>query len=274
MSPVELTIHLRRCGVEGSAARVGMSLAQSLRAHVVGLHTITVSPATFTSPEAVSLQVQESDDLYQDALAQAPWWMQQLAAHGLTGEWKVTQGDAVEALCHASRSSDFLVIERPQLKPDAPTGWGLASRTVFGASAPVVVVPDTTTQASCGQRVVIAWNGSREATLAIRGALPVLAQAAQVHVLEGEQIVSPFGVRHWPPFDLRALLQRHDVTACFAEFRPERDRGAAILDQARAFDADLIVMGAWGQSRITEWVLGGATRHLLQHSDIPLLVAH
>ncbi|HQZ61113.1 MAG TPA: universal stress protein, partial [Dokdonella sp.] len=77
-----------------------------------------------------------------------------------------------------------------------------------------------------------------------------------------------------PKIDLRAWLKRHAIEAEFRPFKPARDHGPALLEAANSAEADLIVIGAWGQSRITELVLGGVTRHLFQHSNLPMLVAH
>ena len=274
MAKLDLLIHLRRADAATPAATVGMALAQRLEAWVTGLHVIPVAPTAFASPEAVALYVNEADSLYQEAQQHEPAWRARLAAAGVGGEWLVAQGDIVESLCHASRWSDFVVMERPQLNPDAPTGWGAVSRTVFGASAPVIVVPETAPCATVGTHIVIAWNQSREAMLAIRGALPLLARAGHVTVLEGDPGENPFGLRYLPKIDLRAWLARRGITAEFRPFAATRERGPALLDAAHAARGDLIVMGAWGHSRITELVLGGTTRHLFQDSDLPLLVAH
>lgn len=272
--PVEILIHLRRIDAASPAVTIGLALARRLDAWVTGLGIAPLAAAAFATPEAVGLYVGEADAMYQAAVRHAPQWEAQLAAHGLRGEWQAVQGDVVEALCHASRWNDLLVVERPQLVPDAPVGWGVVSRTVFGAAAPVVVVPETTTTAGAGTRIVIAWNQSREAMLAIRGALPLLACADRVVVLEGDAMPNPFGLRYLPQVDLRAWLARHGVAAEFRPFAGGKDSGATLLDAAHAADADLVVLGAWGHSRITELVLGGATRHLFQYSDLPLLVAH
>lgn len=274
MASIELAIHLRRTDALTPAALAGLCLASRLDAYVCGLHVVPIAPAAFASPEAVALQVHEAEQFYRDALAREAWWRDELVARGLSGEWQVAQGDNVQALCHASRWCDLLVIERPVLNPDAPTGWGVASRTVFDACAPTMVVPEPVRTECVGENVVIAWNGSREAMLAIRGALPVLHRADRLTVLEGEPADNPFGLRHLPTPDLRAWLARAGIAAEFREFRPANDVGAAILDAAHEIDADLIVMGAWGRSRVSELVLGGATRHLFQSSDLPLLVAH
>ncbi len=125
-----------------------------------------------------------------------------------------------------------------------------------------------------GERILVAWNHSREAMLAIRGALPLLARAAQVVVLDGAAQDDELGTRHLPRLDLSAWLQRHGVRAQVRAFAPKNDYGANILAEARNLQADMIVMGAWGHSRIAQLVLGGTTRHLFQNSDLPLLVAH
>ncbi len=273
MSDVDLVIHLRRCEGEPIAAEAGLRLAARLGAHALGLHVVAIPPAAFVSPEAVAVHVNEADHLSDEARAREPWWDAQLARFGVEGAFQVVQGDPVDALCHAARWCDLVVAERPVNNPDAPVGWGIVSRTVFDAATPVVVVPDVARVASIGERIVIAWNGSREAMLAIRGALPLLRLAASVDVLDGLP-PHPAMPNALPAFDLRAWLARRGIDAHFHAFRPEGAHGPAVLEAARAHAADLLVTGAWGQSRIAELVLGGATRHLFQHSDIPLLVAH
>jgi len=273
-SAPDLVIHLRRTDIATPASEVGLALARRLGAWATGLHVVPLAPVAFASPEAVALYVNEVDHMYQAALQYAPQWQTLLDAQGIEGDWQVSQGDIVESLCHASRWCDVLVVERPQLNPDAPTGWGVVSRTVFGAAAPVVVVPEKATSTAIGRHIVIAWNQSREAMLAIRGALPLLVRAERVSVLEGDTVENPFGLRYLPKFDLRSWCARHGVDAEFRAFNGGKERGAMLLDTTHALGGDLIVMGAWGHSRITEFVLGGTTRHLFQHSDLPLLVAH
>ena len=270
----DVLIHMRRPDAGLPAATVGLALAARLHAWATGLHVVPIAAAAFASPEAVALFGNESDSLYRDALRYAPAWRAQLDAHGVEGEWQVSQGDPIESLCHASRWSDLLVVERSQRVPDAPTGWGLVSRTVFGASAPVVVVPETAPCATVGKRIAVGWNRSRESMLAIRGAVPLLARAEQVSVLEGDPGENPFGLRWVPKPDLRAWLARRGIAAEFRPLETRREQGSALLEAAHAVRADLLVMGAWGHSRITELVLGGTTRHLFQFSDLPLLVAH
>jgi len=274
MAKYDILVHLRSHDGESLAATAALTLARRLQAYVYGLYVAPMGSVAFSTPETVVFQVHEADHLYEEARSQGDWWNALLAQHAVPGEWLVAQGEPVETICHAARWCDLVVAKRPVLNPDAPIGWGTVSRTVFGAGVPVVVVPETAKIGELGVRMLVAWNHSREATRAIRGALPLLRLARQVVVLDGAEQQVLVGARHLPQLDLRAYFARHGVSAEVRDFSVRSDYGAAILDAAHAMQADMIVMGAWGHSRIAELVLGGATRHLFQHSDLPLFVAH
>jgi len=269
----ELMIHCRSYTQASAAVRVGLGLAAHLRARAHGVYVVSLYPAAFATPETVALTLNEASREYEDALATTGFWRDQTEHAGVGGGWQVFEDDPVEALARCSVLADMLVMERPQLNPDAPTGWGLVSRTVFAASVPVLVVPDTCTASTCGRRVLVCWNGSRESARALQGALPVLRAAERIRVLDGVQRGGSLrrggapGVEPW--------FARHELPCEIEPFAPEGGRAAeAILSEARSFDADLIVMGAWGHSRVAELILGGATRHLFQNSVVPMLVAH
>lgn len=274
MARIDILVHLRSHEGETLAGAVALALARRVEAYVYGLYVAPMGSVAFSTPETVVFQVHEADHLFEEALAQGGWWKSLLDEAGVAGEWLVAQGEPVEAICHAARWCDLVVAKRPVLNPDAPIGWGTVSRTVFGAGVPVVVVPETAKIGELGARVLVAWNHSREATRAIRGALPLLQRAEQIVVLDGTEQQLLIGARHMPQLDLEAYFARHGVNAEFREFAVRSDYGAAILDAARIMQADMIVMGAWGHSRIAELVLGGATRHVFQHSELPLFVAH
>jgi nucleotide-binding universal stress UspA family protein len=274
MSHWDILVHVRSADSDSLAARAAFALARRLDAHLYGMQVAALGAVAFSTPETVVFQVHEADHFYEEALARQKWWQALLDTHALKGEWLVAQGEPVEALCHAARWCDLVVAERPTLNPDAPTGWGTVSRTVFGAGVPVVVVPQKATLDTLGENVLVAWNHSRESIRAMHWALPLLKRAARVVVLNGTPRDDGLGVRHLPHLDLQDFLTRHGVNAQLRDFNPKGDYGAAILAAAHDMPADMIVMGAWGHSRIAELVLGGATRYLFQHSDLPLFVAH
>jgi nucleotide-binding universal stress UspA family protein len=274
MPQSDILVHVRNAEGESRAAQAAFALAPRLDAYLHGLYVASMGAVAFSTPETVVFQAQEADDFYAQALARRGWWQNQLDTHAVRGEWLVAQGEPVEVLCHAARWCDLIVAERPTLNPDAPTGWGTVSRTVFGAGVPVLVVPQAARIQTLGARILIAWNHSAESMRAIHGALPLLRAAEKNIVLDGIRQDSLIGARHLPHLDLQKYFARHGVNAEFRAFAPKSDFGAAILGAAHEAKADMIVMGAWGHSRIAELVLGGATRHLFQHSDLPLFVSH
>ena len=274
MSTLDVLVHLRQYSGDPPALRAALALSRRLDAVLHGLYVAPIPPAAFTSPETVAVLVHESDRHFREAGVADAWWHEKLAAAGARGDWLVAQADALDAIAYAARWNDLIVIERPQQQPDAPLGWGLVSRCAFAAGAPLLVIPESAEVGELGRVVTVLWNGSREAIRAVHGALPILRRADVVVVLDCESRGSNGGLLHLPNFDLRNYLAAHAVKADFHPSKTSDDRGAGLLAAARATGADLLVMGAWGHSRLTELIVGGVTRHLFQNADRALLVAH
>lgn len=195
------------------------------------------------------------------------------AREGVEFEWQVGEGDPADLLSIAARLQDLVVIG--QCEPGEPL-FDNATGVVIGAEQPTLVVPSTGPFLSIGSRIVVAWNGSAQAAAAIRHARPFLAAAEQVVVLVGNEERERFpAVTRRPPLDLAAYLKRHGVPAEFRSFGAKgTDAGPAILTAVDEASADLLVMGAFGRSQLREWILGGATRHVLDCAPIPVLMAH
>lgn len=274
MRPLDVLVHLRRYDGEPPSARAALLLAEHIKVALHGLYVAPLPPAAFTSPESMAVLVEESDRRCRDARDASGWWRELLDRHRTSGDWQVALSDPIDAIAFAARWSNLIVMERPMQNPDAPVGWGLVSRTVLEAGSPVLVVPDNAPLVSVGRIAAFAWNGSRGAIRAVHGALPVLAKAEKVVVLDGAGPEPGGSLLQMPRFDLGAHLSRHGIAAEFSAFAPGNDKAAAILAAAHAAGADLLVMGAWGRSRLTELVIGGTTRKLFQQTDLPLLVAH
>lgn len=273
MDHIELVVHVAIPGECNAAIERAVELAKRLKARLSGVHAVSLPSATFAVPEAITLQVQEAEQARQAAIAQAGWWNQLLKVNGLTGDWRVGEGDVAQVLCLAVASADLLVVQRPETREDAPIGFGSTSRTVFAAGKPVLILPAAGAD-RVGQRMLVAWNGSLESTRALYGATPLLSQAEFVHVLDGSSDQSSEGLAWLPPLDPAAWCAQRNIKATFERFQPEGAPADAIVARARQLECDLIVLGAWGHSRLTEMVLGGVTRALFRDSPLPLLVAH
>jgi hypothetical protein len=123
-------------------------------------------------------------------------------------------------------------------------------------------------------RIAVAWNGSPEAVRAVHAALPFLQRADEVLLLRGEPEELFQKVSWKPPFDIDAYLNRHGIHARPQDLVDTDGIGEAMLEQTDRFHADLLVMGAYGRSRFSEWALGGATRHVLCNARLPVLFRH
>ena len=124
-------------------------------------------------------------------------------------------------------------------------------------------------------RIVIGWNGNFEATRALHSALPLIHLAKQIVLVNGE-IRPPYGGQvDVPEPDPVDYLTHHGVVAkpIYVHATPD-DAGKVLLQQAHEIRADLLIMGAYGHSRIRERVLGGATRHILANADLPVYMQH
>jgi nucleotide-binding universal stress UspA family protein len=118
----------------------------------------------------------------------------------------------------------------------------------------------------------VAWNGSREAARAVADALPLLAAAERVSILMVRP--EPDGMGAPPGADVTHHLGRHGVKVEPVRIDDAGDVGALLLARCAAAGADVLVMGAYGHSRLRELVLGGATRTVLHETTLPVLLSH
>ncbi|HYF56900.1 MAG TPA: universal stress protein [Salinarimonas sp.] len=168
------------------------------------------------------------------------------------------------------RVFDLIVLGRPGRDRASP-GMATLEAALFESGRPILIAPPVA-PATLGRRVVIAWNGSTETARATAFAMPFLARAEAVTVLtaEGGTVPGPTGEQ------LARSLQAHGIPA-EARTVPGgqvRGGGEAILAQAAAQDCDLLIKGAYTQSRIRQMIFGGATSHILAEARLPVLMAH
>ncbi|HKS88701.1 MAG TPA: universal stress protein [Stellaceae bacterium] len=200
---------------------------------------------------------------------------QELAQRKLTGDWLYRESDATDTAIALAPLYDLVVIG--QANPDAePTGARTLQpeAVVLGCGRPVLVVPYAGNFAEIGRHVLVGWNGSREATRALHDAMSMLQRAEAVTIVEVAGAAEPDAMRV-PAAELAAALGRRGVRAS-AETAPSGDISIEDLLLSRAADlgADLLVMGAYGHSRLREYVLGGPSRGIFRHMTVPVLMAH
>ena len=190
------------------------------------------------------------------------------APSGQSVHWKEVVGRSAQMLSIASRFADLLVMAQPE-KNSPTTLFDAVDAAMFETGRPLVLIPAGVSSV-IGNRVMIAWNGSTQAALAVTAALPLLHLAGQVDIVQ----IGDIG-KDAPASELALYLSLHGIkTETHAIDLGIRDIGGALIDAAERFESDLIVMGAYGHSRFRERILGGATRGLLADSPWPLFMMH
>lgn len=186
-----------------------------------------------------------------------------------SAEWLTPVGREEEEIARRGRLHDLVVMARPLDGAEAPSLLTL-NAALMESGKPLLLAPPTP-PATLGRRIAVAWNGSAEAGRAVAFALPLLARAGTVTILtlaeDDRTIAAPAG-------DLAAFLAWHGIAAACKVVTAGSQAGQALLDQCRAEGADLLVMGAYTHSRLRQLILGGITRHVLGHADLPCLMSH
>lgn len=173
-----------------------------------------------------------------------------------------------------ARFSDLVVMPKPYGENRGVENEAAVEAAMFDGKAPLLIMPDDANSGDIGKRVVVAWNQSSEALVAIRAALPVLKAAESVNIA----IIDP--PQHGPDRSdpggaLSQFLSRHGIRAEISVLAKTMPRVSDVLCRhVQDIKGDMIVMGAYGHSRFREAILGGATRNMLENTDVAVLMAH
>ena len=277
MSYKDLLVHMTDDDACASRLAVAVALAVRHGAHLTGVYVEPPLPVSAYPEIPVPATVLEDALAAINARAQAQAMLFNTAIEQarVPGEWRQSRTDSVTTLNVNARYADLLIAGQRQARAG---GWFDAATTEHVALAsgrPLLVVPQTMRGTQLGTRIVIGWNGAREAVRAVHDALPLLVGAEFVQVM----VINPqigFGAHGAVPgADICAHLARHGVTVeAHIGIADPHLVGATLLQQATALGADLLVIGAYGHSRLRELVLGGATKHVLEHMTLPVLLAH
>lgn len=191
------------------------------------------------------------------------------AAEGPSVGWHELEGRESDVVGEYGRLFDLIVIGRTTRDPTAR--WqGTCEGALFESGRPVLLATPQSARI-LGGAVVIAWNGSTETARTVALAMPFLAAASKVVVLtvEGGTVAGPHGG------EMAAHLVRNGIKATATTVEAAgRTIGDAILEEAAALGADLLVKGAYTRNRLRQIIFGGATQHVLRYAAIPLLMAH
>lgn len=258
--------------------QIAAGLAARAKGRVTGVYLKTtlinqfnnISAIGYLPPGELDRLIKEHNQGQNEDAAQAAASLVKIAkAVGADCDCRVIGGDTPADLIAEARHADLVVLGPPSPAP-AYNVHASPVEIALGGGGPVLIAPAEAPEVKIGSRVLVAWNGSREAARALRDALPLLSKGAAVEV----RIAHPKDGGHDAAL-LRHHLERHG-------FKPNIvtvvDEGQSISEwlagEAARTECDLVVMGLYGHARLQEFVLGGVSRDMLHISKLPLLISH
>jgi nucleotide-binding universal stress UspA family protein len=274
----DLLVHVNVSKHCPTRVAVAAQLAKAFDARLTGLFTSAAHDVPFYMVEEIALDAEPT---------MRAWWLRMrdkvktefdaaLSGAGLTADWREVDDPDGSMVSHHARYADLTIVG--QVDPDEMLPrpeYKIPERVALDSGGPVLVVPSAGKPATPGRKVVIAWNASAQSARAVRDSMPFLKKAESVVVLA----VDPRGARgdrlDPPGARIAGHLARHGVSAAVRELAVDDSSvGDTILSQIADTGADLLVMGAYGHSRASEFVLGGATRTMFRQMTVPVLMSH
>jgi len=277
MSYKTILVHLPDDKRTPALMSLALDIARTFDAHVIGIYVFPAYRITPPIPlpfgsevlgqikRAVAEDIDRTHKAFNAATANQP----------VVCEWRAITSqrrDACDIVLEHARSADLVIASQADPEWDLTGVLDFPDRLALGAGRPVIVLP-IAGKFRMPKRITIAWNDRREAARALSDALPLLKLAEDVTVVSVTEEKLREG--QLPDTEIGAALARHGVNVrLVSDERGDRSVGDAINRQAEAAHADLLVMGAYGHSRVHELVFGGATRHLLADMTLPVLFSH
>ena len=263
----DILVHVDRGKPCETRLEVAVTLAAEHQAHLAGLFFTEHPPYLSQRRQEAPGEVREARRRFEELGARG----------GIENEWLHVEQTAsglglIEAINIHAHYRDLLILGQNDPEAGNPTLTELAERAVLGAGRPVLIVPYAGRFETVGRRILLAWRGGPESSRAVHDALPLLRRARQVQIVSvktGEDEPGPVSG------DLPAYLGRHGIAAQFETVDPVGlGVGDMLLNRAADHGSDLLVMGAFAQTRRGLPGLGEVGRHLLRCMTIPVLMSH
>jgi nucleotide-binding universal stress UspA family protein len=257
-----------------------IDLAARHDGHVIGLYVIPaiqVYPAVTIAVTPEIFEAQQSYFREKSGQVKARF-EERVRQNAASGEWRCVDSltpVVADAVNEHGRATDLIVVGQVDEESDTGVELDFVERVVMESGRPVLILPRAWKPGALGNRVLVGWNATREAARAAHDALPILAEAQDVRFVwvDPQKSLEPSG--NLPGAEIAQSFARHGVKATAEPLpTPGLNAGEALLNRALDHGADLLVMGAYGHSRMREFVFGGATRFVLRRMSIPTLLSH
>jgi nucleotide-binding universal stress UspA family protein len=261
-----ILVHLDNSDHSAARLTLAVGLAKKHQARLTALYIIT---HPYYEPQHIDTDVraQQIDVQFNDIAAAAG-----IQAQLLTVDWKVTGTSVAEIINLHAHYADIVIIgQTDHASDDKDTPPDLPERVLLGAGRPVLIVPYAGSYKECGTRVLISWKPGREATRAVNDALPLLALADSVNICA----VNPTDSEVAEEEKICAHLACHGISARAEQtIAVDFSIGDLLLNRVSDEGIDLLVMGAFAQTRLGTPALGDVARHILKYMTVPVLMSH
>ncbi|MFN4164721.1 MAG: universal stress protein [Ferrovibrio sp.] len=278
MSYRDIVVHLTLDPRNAARIQLAIGLARRFGARVSGLYTVPPPNVPYYMGEYIPTELiqKQMDEAQKASVSAHTEFMSTCAGAGIEHRWLSSELAPVEALRLTVRASDIAIVGQPDPNPADPSSipYGtdvLPHELALQAGRPVLAVPHNGPVAEIGRRILVAWNGKREATRALHDAMPLLRSAETVHLVT----VGPERKGRTMLAEVTEHMQRHGLRLETAIVDPAGQKvGTALMAEAQKRQADLVVMGAFGHSRLREMVFGGVTETILSSMSLPVLLSN
>lgn len=275
-----IVLHLTNEARAQALVDAAIGVARQHEAHLIGLYVIP----------SVEIHVAAEVPVTADILsAQREFYMEQAeriraifdkatTKAGFSCEWRTvdaTGASVADAVMAHGRCADLIICGQSDPANDPASLLRAGEEVMMAGGRPVLFIPTAGSFATIGTNVTVGWNGSREAARATFDALPMLKMAKQVRILAVNPDDTDLHGTSLPGSELATALSRHGVKCEAAHsVAPDISVGDELLSRLADRGSDLLVMGGFGHSRFREFVFGGATRNILGHMTVPVLMSH
>jgi nucleotide-binding universal stress UspA family protein len=273
MSFAAMMVHVDVAEPRDGRIRLAAGLSARFHSTLIGATAWELTPPLMYG--GVVVDTEPTSGLLQemsDQLAQVGKHFGMVVGPGQPTEWRAAIDSPTEFLVRGARAADLIIIGRERPPGDLYRTLDPGA-TILRAGRPVLVVPNGMDSLKA-ERVVVGWKDTREARRALRDSLPLLREAVSVAVVEilprGDEKPAQTHID-----DVAQYLARHHIAATIRQ--PEHAAGSVageLIRVAQKIDADLIVAGGYGRSRLGEWIFGGVTQGLLAASPVCCLLSH
>src|SRR5713226_6005720 len=273
-------------GNAGPVLEAALMVAKRFNSHIVGLHSLTTEYAVVFGGEmgfSISSEVDRTLEregherrdqarrLFRDFMNARGVPIGPVAPgyNGPSASWHEEDGRQNAVVGMSGRVYDLILVEQPEKL--ASIAEATLEDALFESGRPVLMVPKAL-GSHLGDTIAVAWNGSTETAMTVALSMPFLKQAKQV-------VVVAVGAQHMPEpgpagEELARSLEGHGLSVSLrTAFGRQKPQGESFLKEAMAAGADLLLKGAYTQSRIRQMIFGGGTRHIIMEAKIPVLMA-